>query len=101
MIRGTCYINRDAAGVDDLFYYSTAGRWYRYDEERRALVESTAPRSPRLAPDEAVRLEHEDEIAEEARHQEQVRAAVTKIEHPIGVLFHEPGRDHAHLRVLN
>ena len=101
MIKGTCYINRDATGIDDLYYYSTAGRWYRYDEERRALVESPAPRSPRLAPDEAERLEYEDEIAEEVTHQERVRAAVAKIERPIGVLFHAPGRDHPHLRVLN
>lgn len=101
MTKGTCYVNRDAAGVDDLYYYSTAGRWYRYDEERCTLVESSAPRSPRLAPDETGRLEHEDEITEETTHQERVRAAVTKIERPVGALFHAPGRDHAHLRVLN
>ena len=101
MIKGTCYINRDAAGVDDLYYYSTAGRWYRYDEERRTLVESSAPRSPRLAPDEAGRLEHEDEIAEEITHQERVRAAVARIERPIGALFHAPGHDRPHLRALN
>lgn len=38
---------------------------------------------------------------DEITHQERVRAAVAKIERPTGALFHAPGRDRPHLRVLN
>lgn len=96
MIRGTCYL----AG-DDLYYFSTAGHWYRYDDDARALVLASAPRAPKLAPDEVDRLEDELDVEEEHRHQAAVREAVSKIEPPTGPLFQRPGRAPAHLRLAN
>lgn len=98
MTKGTCYI---AGVLEDLYYLSTSGRWYLYDEDTRRLRPTSAPKDPRLAPDEAERLADEDQLDEEARHQAAVRAAVAAVEPPVGPLFHAPRTGRADLRLLN
>jgi hypothetical protein len=95
MIRGTCYVGGE---LEDLYYLSTAGEWYRYDEEHDRLLphHEGEPINARLAPDELrdlPRPKNGSSVAprsEEEAHQRRVKALIGDVDPGRYVLVQVP-----------